>query len=437
MNLGLEHLYIPQKLNSVSNEELLDAYISMESAYDVTREAYNCLVDCITTMDHLIQIQDVIKQSGSTETIQYLYGQNNISLTMEGLGETISQGWGAVVKWFQELWTKIKNFFKRLFGLTDKAGKSVEEEAKKAKENIKKHPFKADGNVSDSDPTTVAESFTNTNIQKVKSDFDQNICAKANIDMIRSMNDEEASKVKKHGGELATELNNVIMGHGSSKKPVDEKFINESTEMSKALQEMCEKGENIVNSLRTIPEKLKERAEKKSDIDQLKIAQNTIKQAGTVMNVVGDCSKEAAKGTVLIKNRLEAFNKKFSQKESREASDNNKEFNEYLKRAIDALDTNGAKAAIIGYLDEDTHREPMLALKVADKANRIFKEHEKDLFSEDDNRITSTPKAEWSPEFVTKLKASLRLNFSREKIALALEVIRYLRSQGNKKFQIK
>lgn len=198
-----------------------------------------------------------------------------------------------------------------------------------------------------------------------------------------------------------------------------------------------QKGENIVNSLRTIPEKLKERAEKKGDTDQLKVAQNTIKQAGTVMNVIGDCSKEAAKGTVLIKNRLEAFNKKFSQKKSLETSDNNKEFNEYLKRAIDALDTNGAKAAIIGYLDEDAHREPMLALKVADKANRIFKEHEKDLFSEDDNRITSTPKDEWSPEFIIKLKASLRLNFSREKIALAVEVIRYLRSQGNKKFQIK
>lgn len=75
----------------------------------------------------------------------------------------------------------------------------------------------------------------------MKSDFDQNICAKANIDAIRSMNDEEASKVKKHGGELATELSNVIMGHGSSKKPVDEKFINESTEMSEALQEMCKK----------------------------------------------------------------------------------------------------------------------------------------------------------------------------------------------------
>lgn len=437
MNLGLEHLSISQQPTVASNEELMDAYIAMESAYDVAWDTYNCLMDCITTMDQLIQIQDVIKQSGSTETIQYLYGQNNISLTMEGLGETISKGWEAVVKWFQDLWTKIKNFFKRLFGLTDKAGKSVEEEAKKAKENIKKQSFKADGNVSDSDPTTVAESFTNTNIQKVKSDFDQNICAKANIDTIRSMNDEEASKVKKHGGELATELSNVIMGHGSSKKPVDEKFINESTEMSEALQEMCKKGENIVNSLRTIPEKLKERAEKKGDTDQLKVAQNTIKQAGTVMNVIGDCSKEAAKGTVLIKNRLEAFNKKFSQKESREASDNNKEFNAPLKRAIDALDISGARAVIIGYLDEDAHREPMLALKVADKVNRIFKEHEKDLFSEDNNRITSTPKAEWSPEFVNKLRASLRLNFSREKIAFTLEVIRYLRSQGNKEFQIK
>lgn len=437
MNLGLEHLNISQQSTVASNEELLDAYIAMESAYDVARDTYNCLMDVICTMDQLIQIQDVIKQSGSTETIQYLYGQNNISLTMEGLGETISKGWEAVVKWFQDLWTKIKNFFKRLFGLTDKAGKSVEEEAKKAKENIKKQPFKADGNVSDSDPTTVAESFTNTNIQKVKSDFDQNICAKANIDAIRSMNDEEASKVKKHGDELAAELNNVIMGHGSSKKPVDEKFINESTEMSKALQEMCKQGENLVNSLRTIPEKLKARAEKKGDADQLRVAQNTIKQAGTVMNVIGDCSKEAAKGTVLIKNRLEAFNKKFSQKKSLEASDNNKEFNAPLKRAIDTLDIIGARAAIIAYVDADIHRETMLGLKVADKVNRIFKKHGKDLFSEDNGRLQPIPKEEWTIDFVHEIKAALLTNFSREKIALALDVIRYLRSQGNKKFQIK
>lgn len=315
MNLGLEHLSIPQTSSAASNEELLDAYIAMESAYDVTWETYNCLMDCIATMDQLIQIRDVIQQSGSTETIQYLYGQNNISLTMEGLGETISKGWDAVVKWFQDLWTKIKNFFTNLFKSTDKANQAVQEEAKEAKNNnSKKQPFKADDvNPTDGNPTTVAESFTNTNIQQIISDFDRSICTKANVDTIRSMHDEESAQIKRHGHELAGELHIVMTGgRDYPKKPVDDKFINEAPEMSKALHEMCKKGENLVNSLRTIPEKLKERAEKKGDADQLKVAQNTIRQAAIVMSAIENCAQQAANGIFYIKNRLEAFNRKFS-----------------------------------------------------------------------------------------------------------------------------
>lgn len=310
MNLGLEHLSISQQPTVASNEELLDAYIAMESAYDVARDTYNCLMDVICTMESLIQIQDVIRQSGSTETIQYLYGQNDISLTMEGLGETISKGWETVVKWFQDLWTKIKNFFKNLFKSTDKANQAVQEEAKKAK----KQPFKADDtNPIDGDPTMVAETFTNTNIKKIVSDFDRSIGAKANIDMIRSMNDEESAQIKQHGNDLADELNVVMTGgRDCPKKPVDDKFINEAPEMSKDLHEMCKKGENLVNSLRTIPEKLKARAEKKGDADQLKVAQNTIRQAAIVMHAIEQCAKQAANGIFYIKNRLEAFNRKFS-----------------------------------------------------------------------------------------------------------------------------
>ena len=319
MNLGLEHLSIPQTSSAASNEELLDAYIAMESAYDVTWETYNCLMDCIATMDQLIQIRDVIQQSGSTETIQYLYGQNNISLTMEGLGETISKGWDAVVKWFQDLWTKIKKFFTNLFKSTDKANQAVQEEAKEAKNNhskkrqSKKQPFRADTIIIDSNPTMVAESFTNSNIQKIISDFDRSICAKANVDVLRSMNDEESNQIRQHGNDLAGELGIVMTGGREyPKKPVDEKFINEASEMSKSLHEMCKKGENLVNSLRTIPEKLKARAEKKGDVDQLKVAQNTIRQAATVMYAIEECAKQAANGIFYIKNRLEAFNRKFS-----------------------------------------------------------------------------------------------------------------------------
>ena len=315
MNLGLEHLSTPHQISTVSNEELLDAYVSMESVYDAAQEAYNCLMDAICTMESLFQIRDVIKQSGSTETIQYLYGQNNISLTMEGLGETISKGWDAVVKWFQDLWTKFKYFFTYLFKSTDKANQAVQEEAKEAKNNSsKKQPFKADDtNPVDGNPTMVAESFTNSNIQKIISDFDRSICAKANVDVIRSMNDEESAQIKQHGNDLADELGVVMTGgRDYPKKPVDEKFITEAPEMSKALHEMCKKGENLVNSLRTIPEKLKARAEKKGDADQLKVAQNTIRQAATVMNSIEQCAKQAANGIFYIKNRLEAFNRKFS-----------------------------------------------------------------------------------------------------------------------------
>lgn len=437
MVLGLECLN-NLKDKVVDNSVLVTAYTDMQNAYDDTKESIYKVMDCINVMEHLVQIRSVIKVTKATESIQYLYGQNDITLSMEGLTETISKGWDAIVKWFMSLWTKIKNFFKRLFGLTDKTSKSVEEEAKTAKENIKKQPFKAIGDVSGDDSTTVAESFTNTNIQKIKSDFDQNICDKANIDMIQSLSDEEASEIKQHGSELASKLNDVMIGKGSTKKPVDEKFINDSTTMSKTLQEMCKHGENVVNSLRTIPDKLKARAEKNGNAEQLKVAQHTIKQASVVMGAISDCSNEAAKGTVLIKNRLEAFNKKFSKKTKLLGMKTNQDdIDNSLKEAINSQDINKAKSVLIGYLDDDARREPMLALKVADKTNRIFEDQGKKLYDEDDGRHTSIPKEEWSSTVIRTIKASLRLNFSREKIALALEIIRYLRNKGDEKFQIK
>lgn len=401
-----------------NNEELMDAYITMEDACAEAQEVYYSLTDSITTMDHLIQIRDVVGRIGYTETINHLYGNNSITFTTEGLGDTLKKGWEAIVKWFKELWTKIKNFFKRLFGLTDKTIRAIEDEVKQAKKAFASNS-KLNTNI------TVAESFTSSNIQKLSNEFDQNIASKTTIEKLCSMSDGEASQIKEAATDLATKLRGMSSNGRVTKKPLDKTFVDKAVDMANLLQDICKKGERVVDHLRTAPDKLKANAEKADDVQQLKAAQNAIKQAGIILNAIDDCAKQAANCVLYIKTTLEAFNGNESDLDSR------------MRRALNKLNVIHARSTIITFLDQDQHSDSMVALKEADKANQVFKEHGKTLYVPDNGRLERLPKEEWSPDYYFRLKAALLVNFSREKVALAQEVIRYLRSKGVNMFQVR
>lgn len=423
-----------------SNEELMDAYITMEDACVETREIYHSLLDSITTMDHLIQIRDVVERIGYTETINHLYGNNNITFTTESLGDTLKKGWEAIVKWFKELWTKIKNFFKRLFGLTDKTIRAIEDEVKQSKKAFASNS-KLNTNI------TVAESFTSSNIQKLSNEFDQNIASKTTIDKLCSMDDEEASQIKEAATDLAAKLRGMSSNERSTKKPLDKTFVDKAIDMANLLQDICKKGERVVDLLRTAPDKLKASAEKADDVQQLKAAQNAIKQAGVILNAIDDCAKQAANSVLYIKTKLEAFNNKAFGSKADDEIFNDKELGKTILKGLKEWKIIRVRTGIMTHLDRDESRSPMLAVNVADKVNRFVKAHLEEfdidkpdadgLYDKDNHRLTVPPKDEWNAEFLIRIKASLLINFSREKLVLAQEVIRYLRSKGEDWFQVK
>ena len=306
MDLGFEQLGVQR---TVGYEELISDYVSIETLSEEVSSAYQHLMDVLDTMDHLCQIQQVVQKYGHTESVEELYGENHIEFSVKGLGESLKKGWDAAVKWFLDLMDKIRKFFKNLFQSADKADKAVQEEAKKAKD--KKQPFTAEGKVVDGNPTTVAKSFTNSNLKEIEQNFDRNVGSKANIDMIRSMTNDQSREVNHSGAGLAAELSLVITGgRDGDMKPVDESFINEAETMSKTLHGMGKRSENLVNSLRTLPDKLMALAEKKGDESQLKVAQNTLRQAGAVVGMIEHFSNVSYRGIVIIKNKLAAFNAK-------------------------------------------------------------------------------------------------------------------------------
>lgn len=437
MKLGFEHLGVRKRIVGYSNEALMDAYITMEGACVEAQEIYYSLTDSIATVDHLIQIRDVVERIGYTETINHLYGNNNITFTTEGLGDTLKKGWEAIVKWFKELWTKIKNFFKRLFGLTDKTIRAIEDEVKQAKKAFASNS-KLNTNI------TVAESFTSSNIQKLSNEFDQNIASKTTIEKLCSMDDEEASQIKEAATDLATKLRGMSSNERVTKKPLDKTFVDKAVDMANLLQDICKKGERIVDRLHTAPDKLKASAEKADDVQQLKAAQNAIKQAGIILNAIDDCAKQAANSVLYIKTKLEAFNNKAPGSKVDDEIFNDKELGETIIKGLKECKISRVKTGILYHLDQDKNRNPMLAVKVADKVNRFVKAHLEEFDIDDpdtdglydkDNHLTSTPpKDEWDIKFLIKLKASLQTNFSREKLVLAQEVIAHLKKKGGDAF---
>ena len=231
------------------------------------------------------------------------------------------------------------------------------------------------------------------------------------------------------------------------RNPLDKTFVDKAIDMANLLQDICKKGERIVDHLRTAPDKLKASAEKADDVQQLKAAQNAIKQAGIILNAIDDCAKQAANSVLYIKTKLEAFNNKAFGSKADDEIFNDKELGKTVIKGLKEWKITRVRTGIMTHLDRDESRSPMLAVKVADKVNRFVKAHLEEFDIDDPNAdglydkynhlLTVPPKDEWDVEFLIRIKDTLYTNFSREKLVLAQEVIQYLRSKGDEDFQVK
>ena len=89
-------------------------------------------------------------------------------------------------------------------------------------------------------------------------------------------------------------------------------------------------------------------------------------------------------------------------------------FSPELENSIKVRDITGIRAALIAYLDAGCTEN---ALDISDEVKNLLHKEGIELFDVDDARFTSTNDSDLKAD-LRKLKAALRLNFSREKISL-------------------
>lgn len=133
------------RLNELMGSHSVLSMESLAQKVAASHEAYLELSDVtwkidqmMSTIDQLIAIRQCVKLYGCTESIQYLYGENNITLSVEGIGEKIASGmkaaWNKIVEWFN----KAINFFKKLLGLSPKKKEAFQEVKKELDKNKEK-----------------------------------------------------------------------------------------------------------------------------------------------------------------------------------------------------------------------------------------------------------------------------------------------------------
>ena len=135
MRLGLESLNITG-VNSWSLEDELKFNIVYMDAKSSIVDTFYMLENTMSTMEHLIAIQDAIRQYGCTESIAYLYGENNITMSVEGFGDAIKAAFKKIYEFIVKLKNNIVNFFKNLFPKKKDSVKKTTEVAEKIEEKV-------------------------------------------------------------------------------------------------------------------------------------------------------------------------------------------------------------------------------------------------------------------------------------------------------------
>lgn len=137
MDLGLGAL-CSTGINNWSMEEELELTVRCADARASIMDTFYMIESAVDSLEHLIAVQTVIKQHGCTESIAYLYGENNIDMSVEGLGDTIKGVLKKIYEFIIELKNKIVSFFKNLFPKKKDSVKKATEEAKKVEEEVAK-----------------------------------------------------------------------------------------------------------------------------------------------------------------------------------------------------------------------------------------------------------------------------------------------------------
>lgn len=132
MNLGLESLNISRTVPTIDAGlafgRTLDSYITMSNLFNDVERGLDVVM-------HLNSIRSTIRHYGCTESLLSLYGDNNITFSVEGVGDKLRGAWEWIKKQLKKLWEVVSGFFKRLFSASEAAkndAKNVQTEIKNA-----------------------------------------------------------------------------------------------------------------------------------------------------------------------------------------------------------------------------------------------------------------------------------------------------------------
>lgn len=108
-------------------QTMIQYYESKQAMVDATHK-----VDRVFhVLDQLFAIRSTIQNYGCTESLVYLYGENDMELSVEGLGEKIKEGWDVAVRYIKDLIKKIVNFIRSIFSRRKIEDKKIEEAQQK------------------------------------------------------------------------------------------------------------------------------------------------------------------------------------------------------------------------------------------------------------------------------------------------------------------
>ena len=116
---------------SVTSHDLIQQQVMLSELI----ESGNHISKMLDTINALYSIRSAIQRYGCTESIQYLFGDNDLELSVEGIGEKIKDGLKAVWDKIMEWITAAINFFKKLFGINVKKKEAFEKQKEELKKN--------------------------------------------------------------------------------------------------------------------------------------------------------------------------------------------------------------------------------------------------------------------------------------------------------------
>jgi len=446
MNLGIDKIRKQQVEKPLTLSDCIAAEIGYRTACESLTASIADMDSYFEFMNNICELEKVARKYNSTEAMQVIdaiVDGRRVRISVENF---ITEFFKKAKDFFIMIFNKIKDFFVML--------------ARKFKEFlIRKKSLKE---LADKDDRTI-----NITVKLMHTAADNSVLGYITdtIDKIKEVSEKYVSVKPDSGNGIGARLDQVIAGMDADKiskgtvankanigKYIYREDVNiaKVSDASVEYDKLCEKTRDILGFQKEVenckgyvdkvfakldtkePEVMKE---SKQVVNALHVACATMFSILTGWtNEINACQAD------LIKATKEAYVKSSGSKNAN-ASDTKTDIwssgvGKILKRNLDTdnPDLIAIRAALIAQVDNDGIKGTALALTYADRTNEELKQKGKELYQPDNERFKFPEnKDEWTTDLLDRIRGSMHVNFSREKIVFAERVIKHISSnKGNK-----